>query len=344
MHTALTPDHKKVYVTMGGNDELTMRLVVIGLTWRNRVPSARVVKTLDMVPAGKRGNEANGASCHPGGPGIRQEGHGTQITRDGRYLTMSELQNDRVRVLDTRTDTFVGEASEHPSLFAPHGLYPNPEATIAAAPQYWFDYAGVSLWRMDEVTGALSYHSTITLAQGGLRGAYLHTARWLDDHRFFACATQERQQGDGRSTQAVWLVDVRTKESVPVLGEEDLLEGVSDTVIANGKLYVAEGNVAQLLAGEPAPGHLSVWDIKDPQKPRFHKRLSAGKGLPQGFANAHGLAESADGGTVFLESFSSNYLVHIDTSDDTVKRVFQGADGLDFSHGLYMVPPRVGER
>ena len=332
MHTALTPDNRKVYVTMGGNRTLPLRMVVIDLTWRDRIPSPRVIKSLEMVPSGTPGNEANGASCHPGMPGIRQEGHGMRITADGRFLTVSELQNDRVHILDTATDRFVGPPMVHRDLVAPHGLYPNPAGTLAAAPQYWFDQNGVSVWNIEPENGALSYHSTVRLEHEELRGAYLHTVRWLDDQRFFTNATQERHQGDGSSEQAVWLVDLEQGTTRAVLDADDILEGVSDVELANGKLYVAEGNVAQLLAGEQAPGYLSVWSLEDPSAPTFLRRLSAGEGLPETFSNAHGLAASADGRHLFVESFSSNFLIEVDTNDDSVARVFSGADKLNGTH------------
>lgn len=338
MHTSVTADHRKVYVTMGGNTELTLRLAVIELRWKDGVPTPRIDKVIEMLAAGTPGNEANGAACHPGGPGIRQEGHGTRITRDGRFLTLSELQNDRVRILDTRTDRFVGPPSSHASLFAPHGLYPNPSANRAAAPQYWFDHNQVSLWRIHPDTGALSYDSTIDLVDGDLEGSYLHTVRWLDDYRFYTNATQEKDQGNGKSRQSVWLVDVRDGSTRAVLGEEQLLEGVSDTVLAAGKMYVAEGNVAQFLDGEETPGYLSIWDLKDPTRPTLIKRLSAGTGLPETFSNAHGLAESRDGSVVYVESFSSNFLIGIDTKTDEVRRIYTTDDGLDATHGLYMTP------
>ena len=338
MHTALMPDMKKVYVTIGGNEELTLRVVVIEIDWKDRIPSPRVVKTLELVDAGTPGNPANGAACHPGGPGIRQEGHGTRITLNGRYLTLSELQNDRLRILNTETDTFIGEPTTHDDLFAPHGLYPNPAGTLAATTQYWFDHNIISLWNIDPETGALSHSASIPLQDGELRGSYQHTVRWLDDARFYTSATQERDQGDGLSEQSVWLVDTTSGAATAVLTATEILEGVSDLALAKDKLYVAEGNVAQFLAGEETPGHVSVWSIADPIKPVLVKRFSAGDGFPEVFSNAHSLASSADGSKVFAESFSSNYLIEIDTSDDSVTRVFDQDSGLDTTHGIYMQP------
>ena len=59
-------------------------------------------------------------------------------------------------------------------------------------------------------------------------------------------STREVKKG----CQAVWLIDLTDGSTKAVLGKGQLLEGVSDTVLAAGKMYVAEGNVAQLLAGE----------------------------------------------------------------------------------------------
>ena len=133
-------------------------------------------------------------------------------------------------------------------------------------------------------------------------------------------------------------MDTEARTSTAVLKADAILEGVSDLAIAGGKLYVAEGNVAQFLAGEETPGHVSVWDLADPQAPRFVKRLSAGEGFPEDFSNAHSLGATADGGAVFVESFSTNYLIEVETRGDTVTRTFGSADGLDTPHGIYLLP------
>ena len=65
MHTTLSKDRKKVYVTMGGNDALSLRIAVIDLHWKDGVPSPEIVKVLEMVDAGVPGNPANGAACRP---------------------------------------------------------------------------------------------------------------------------------------------------------------------------------------------------------------------------------------------------------------------------------------
>ena len=72
--------------------------------------------------------------------------------------------------------------------------------------------------------------------------------------------------------------------------------------------------------------------------PSFVKRLSAGEGFPEDFSNAHSLGATADGSTVFVESFSTNYLIQLEAEGDTVVRVFGSAEGLDTPHGIYVQP------
>lgn len=338
MHTALTADRQRVFCTMGGNKELDLRLVTIDLHWQGGKAHPEVVDTRSVVPAGTRGNESNGASCHPGEPGIRQEGHGSRITEDGRFLTFTEMQNDRVRVFDIEQDAFVGEAQAHPTLYAPHGLYPNPSGTFAATPQYWFDHHTVGIWQLDSLTGSPSFAFTIHMADSSHTGAYQHTIRWLDDTRFYVTVTQEAEQGDGSSRQGIWMGNLGTRLAESVLDDNDILEGVSDCGIAGNKLYVAEGNVAKFLDGQPTPGHLSIWDITTPTSPRFVKRFSAGDGFPADFSNAHSIGVPVDGSSVFVESFSSHYLIQINPVSDTVIRVIGKEDGLDTPHGIYVQP------
>lgn len=338
MHTALSNDRETVFCTLGGNKDLDLRLVTIDLHWQNGQPHPEVIGSQALVAAGTRGNESNGASCHPGEPGIRQEGHGSRITEDGRFLLFSEMQNDRIRVYDIATGEFTGSPISHPTLYAPHGLYPNPSGTFAATPQYWFDHHTVGIWALDSLTGAPSFAFAIQMADSNGTGAYQHTVRWLDDVRFFVTVTQEAEQGDGSSHQGIWMGDLTTRSGQPILGEGDILEGVSDCGIAGSKLYVAEGNVAKFLAGKPTPGHLSIWDITLPTSPKLIRRFSAGDGFPSDFSNAHSIGIPVDGSSVFVESFSSHYLIQVDPAADTIVRTFGREDGLDTPHGIYVQP------
>ena len=336
MHSAVQENGKKVYITMGGNQKLPTRIAVITLNWLNGKPLPSLSKTIELLPAGTLGNEANGASCHPGEPGIRQEGHGPQITKDGQYLLFSELQNNQVVAINTTTDTISSSTPSSETTFAPHGLYPNPSGTRAVSPHYWLDENKVSIWKINQTNGELSFEENIELKRKDFEGSYLHTARWLDDDKFITNATQDPEQGNHKSQRSVWLVDTQSKQSTPILNGDDLLEGASDAIIANNKLYVAEGNIAKFLSGQDAPSNLSIWNLSNPLRPTFVKRLSPGTGLPDNFSNAHSLAKTKDDKQIYLESFSSNYLIKINTKSDEVVATFDAENGLIATHGIYI--------
>ena len=164
--------------------------------------------------------------------------------------------------------------------------------------------------------------------------------RWLDDNSFFANATQERNQGNGKSEQSVWFVKVDEHQVFPILREDQILEGVSDLAILNNKLFAAEGNVAKFLAGEETPGHVSVWDIQNPTEPKLLKRFSAGMGLPSDFSNAHSLGTVLKGNSVYVESFSTDYLIKINSEKLEVEKIYGSEDGLDVPHGIYVTDER----
>lgn len=231
----------------------------------------------------------------------------------------------------------MGEPITNAVLKTPHGIYVNKNGTRAASVQYQFNAFEVGIWKIGS-DGLPTYEKSITLQDGNVKGAYTHTAWWLDNDRFFTQATQEDSQGDGSAEQSVWLVNAATGSAKAVIKAASAgdptsgaLEGVSDTVVVGTKLYVAEGNVEKTAP----PGHLSIWDITNPESPKFLKRLSAGDGLPSDFLDSHELDLTPDKKFVILESFRTSHSIKVDTATDTVAKVFSKADGLDLSHGLH---------
>jgi len=329
MHTALHPNKQRVYISMGGTNELPLRLLAIDLNWSNGKPTPVIKDSFSLVPKGNLN-----------GTGEKQEAHGLRLTKNGGLLLFSELNNSRVRVFNTHTNTFVGKPTSHETIKTPHGVWPNPNETLAAIPQYEFDGNKMSIWNLD-TDGHLSFNKSISLLQGDKGGAYTHTVVWLDNFRFYTSATQEKHQGTiGLSEQSVWMVDVRTDQATMVIAAANthspttgLLEGVSDIVVANKKLYACEGNVEE----KDSLGFISVWDISDTQiKPTFLKRFSAGHGLPSSFKNCHGLVVTKNENWVIAQSFATNHMIRINARQDLVEKIWDGLYGLDMPHGHYV--------
>ena len=339
MHAVLSPDKRFVYITVGGNKDLPLRLVTVAVDWSGSAPKVAVTRTTEVLQANTLGPQSpSGNLCGSAGmtqvDRALQEGHGPTLSPDGRWLYFSELNNNRLRVFNTQTGEFVGAPLSHPTLKTPHGVYPNPSLTRAVSTQYQLQGNQVSVWKLDPKTGAMQFDRAITLAdeKEKARCAFTHTAVWLDDRQFYAGCTQESDQGVPEAAQrSVWLVDADQGTAQVVLRAAQLLEGVSDTIVVQDKLYVAEGNVAK--DGVP-PGHVSIWSIRDRAKPTFIKRLSANKGLPSSFGDAHELAMTPDGRYVFAQSYRSGHLAKIDAKNDEVAKVWGAAEGMPMPHGL----------
>ena len=83
---------------------------------------------------------------------------------------------------------------------------------------------------------------------------------------------------------------------------------------------------------------MCIRDSTSPESPTLIRRLSAGSGFPDDFANAHSIGIPLDGSSVFVESFSSHYLIQVDPTTNEVVRTYGKADGLDTPHGIYVQP------
>ena len=330
-HGALHPNRRWVYVTMGGSAALALRLLVIDLGWEGGVPMPTITKSVEILASG---NDT-------------QQGHGTRMTEDGHFLLFSELNNNKLRVFDTWTNDFIpGGSYSHASLKTPHGAWPNASSTIAVAPQYEYGTStpgaggdAVSVWTMLPGSGALTFSKTITLTDGGVKGAFPHTVAWLNDNEFYTSATHDTSEAPASTfEQSVFLVNVSAGTATAVLHKWDgsdessgVKEGVSDVVIANGNLYVCEGNVNN----PTGAGYVSVWRIAGNGSLTFVNRLGANTGLPASFKQCHGLMRSRDGRWVFAQSFISKHVVKISSMTNWPAKIWDAGDGLSLPHGFY---------
>ena len=83
-------------------------------------------------------------------------------------------------------------------------------------------------------------------------------------------------------------------------------------------------------------GNVSIWDISDPNSPKFIKRLQAGKELPADFKMTHEIYASMDGRHVYAQSWASGHLVKIDGTTDEVIDVASKDVGWHMPHGNFV--------
>jgi hypothetical protein len=83
-------------------------------------------------------------------------------------------------------------------------------------------------------------------------------------------------------------------------------------------------------------GFVAVFDFSDRERPKFIKRLRPGRELPADFNVAHSLSRSMDEKNVVVESYTSGYVLEIDTSTLAVSEIVSRKEGFKMPHGAWI--------
>ena len=341
MHTAIAPDKKSFYVTMGGNESLPLRLVTFDLDWDKGQPSLSVAAEEELVPA----NTETVFGWGSDEPSKIQEAHGLNIDPSQKYLMWSNLNSHSVEVFNLANKQ-LGKPIKDDTVYTPHGLFANPSSTLAVTPNYAYGNQTATIWDLKD--GEPSFRKTVKMSDSGIEGAWPHMAEWIDDDRFLLPSGHETIDNPADNYEAgLWLCDVSEDNCRNLIGETNLkhpqdgvIKGVSDLVWKKTddgiRVYVGEGNFLQKDAGgNPVKGYISVWDF-DPnsdEPAQFVKRFSPGfNGLPVAYRDTHGMCRQGD--RAYTMSFASNYLIELDLDSDTISNVYDRDDGLILPHGV----------
>lgn len=342
MHVAITPDRQQIFFTMGGNEELPLRLETFNINWQDGQPSLNQVSDKALIPA----NTENVFGWGSDEPSAMQEGHGLNIDPTGKYAMWSNLNNHTVQTLRLADNELLTDPIADETVYTPHGLFSNPSGTMAVTPNYAYGNQTATVWTLEE--GIPSFASTVKMENDQVKGAWPHMAEWINDEQFLLPAGHETIDAPINTYQAgLWLCSVNedtcqslmneTTEDAPEAG---VIKGVSDLVWKSNedgtiRVYVGEGNFLQQdIKGGPVPGYISIWNV-DPvsgQPAQFVKRLSAGDGLPEDFRDVHGMCRTSTHG--YIMSFASNYMLELDLDKDEISNIYNREDDLIVPHGV----------
>jgi hypothetical protein len=273
--------------------------------------------------------------------------HGPSFRPDSPYSYATIWTDNRIIAIDTRVNEFTpmspfsfGDLSAQM-----HGLSFNSTGTLALGTGYYYDETSIDLYGfLPGSAEPIPLHS-FELRKGQMLGAFTHYTVWLNE-RYAYTVTQQfartslTSHNRDISSPGIWLLDIQTLNAKRVVGTADgpddagVFRSGSDVNIANGKLYIAEEDTLDGTFGDD--GYVSIFDLAQPRKPRFIKRLKPGDGLPSDFVVAHGLTTTPDERFVFVASYASNYILKIDTQTDTVSAVWGADEGLAAPHGGFI--------
>lgn len=342
MHVAIAPSRERIYVTMGGNADLPLRLDTFDVTWQAGEPTVVVESQRELVAAGTENVFGWGSDD----PSLMQEGHGLNIDPDGNYAMWSNLNNHSVQVLRLADNKIITDPIYDESVYTPHGLFPNPSGTMAVTPNYAYGNQTATLWTLED--GIPSFSKTVEMNSDEIHGAWPHMAEWINDEQFLLASGHETIDPPINTYEAgLWLCNTTDEQCQSLIDETTLdtpeagvLKGVSDVVWkSNGdkiRMYVGEGNFLQKDPhGGPVAGYISIWDF-DPnsgQPAQYIDRLSAGeKGMPEAFRDVHGMCRTSD--HAYTMSFASDFLIEMDLDTDEISNVYDREDGLIVPHGV----------
>jgi len=356
-HAWVTPDGKTIYMSIDAMDPSPAGIVVFdvnGIDWDEGTADLTINKTLEISPPGETSRFPELEQVNPEQPiahwtqpAITQI-HGPSFRPRSPYSYATVWTDDRIVAFNYKTNQFTwpgptfsyGEFSRHT-----HGIVFNSRGNLALGTGYYYDQTSIDVYFFIRGLSIPIPVYSFDLRQGRERGAFTHYTVWLNNRYAYTASMQFAKTSlSGRrqriGTPAVWLLDLWTGRATRVIDtavtadDPGIFRSPSDQVIANGKLYVAEEDT---LDGSYADdGYVSVFDLRNPRKPRFLKRLKPGEDLPDDFAVAHGLTVTPDQKSVYVASYISSYVAKIDTATDTVTKVWGPDDGLSAPHGGFV--------
>ena len=360
-HTWITPDERTVFVATDAIPPFNASIVVLDLgevDWDAGTADVRIRQIVPLDVAGTPSDMPNLAQTDPSQPimpwtrPLYTQTHGPTFLPRSKFTYVTHYTDDRVRGFKIRSDGTLEQRvrySRRKLTRQTHGVNFNDKGTVGLGVGYDYDIGEVRVYRANRHSGEVEVTHTIKLGTDREYGAFAHYAAWIDDRFAYVGAMQagptSRTPQDAKIVgPSVWLVDTEQDTATCVIGPTKTVDGrgmfrsPSDLAVAKDKLYVAEED-SWTPTNEHVPygkdGFISVWDVSNPSKPRFLKRMRPGAELPADFRNAHTATATHDEEAVFVSSFVSDHLIKIDTHTDKVAKVYSAADGLMMFHGEF---------
>jgi hypothetical protein len=363
LHTVITADGKKAYLSVMSSEKdpaTFLALRINKLDWKAGTADVKITKVLRAAEPTEAPSFLIPTQTDPNQPVTDlwkvtrlqgQQLHGPSLHPNGKFIYFTQWTDNKIRVIDVDKDEL---AAVDPIQYGTrtrqiHGVFFNPSGDLAMATGYYYDMNEVTLYKVNKETGNLTIDKVVPLTiseKDKEYAAFTHFVWWLDD-RFAVTGTQ--QTGNTSLTPtgwkvvgpSVWLIDAVEGKGKMIIGPAEsvddpsgIYKAASDVVVVGKKLYVGEEDSMDETVDQ---GNVSIWDISDPNSPKFIKRLVAGKELPEDFKMTHEIYASLDGRHVYAQSWASGHLVKLDGTTDEVVGVVTSKDaGWHMPHGNFI--------
>ncbi len=355
-HTLISADGKFLYVTTDSSDTHSADIVVIKVKsydWESGVADLKIKDILTAEEAGTASTYNVPTQVTEGQPIATwtqppmTQLHGPTILPFSDYVYFTQWTDNKVRVVDTSTNTF----ADSDSLVIPgvteqtHGIYFNDSGTLGLSTGYYYDDPDLDLFEADKETGELTLLKSIRLGDENSYAAFTHFNTWLDDRYVLAASMQFDRtsltpEGVDIIPPSVWIVDAWEGTAEKILDMTTELDGngvlrsASDLNVGAGKLIVAEEDSLDGTYGDD--GFISLFDLSDRSNPTLIKRFTPGVELPSDYYVSHSISVSKDERFAYVASYASDYIVKIDLGLNEIVKTYGPEDGLTMPHGGYI--------
>ncbi len=357
LHSLVTPDASKVYLTLMSSDTDPLSIVAISLSdinWQKNTVSAKITNVMIIEESGAKPSMLIPEETDPRQPVVasmwipgNHQLHGPTILPNADYAYTTQWTDNKIRVIDTATDKLASVDPIQDGTFTRqvHGIFPNSIGTVGLGTGYYFDMNYLTVYDINQRTGDLALTGMIPLTideDEKTYGAFTHFVSWIDD-RYAITGTQQLGPTSLTPTgfdvvgPAIFLLDTETLTSKMIIGppaSDGIIQPASDIAVVGNKLYVAEEDTMDNAVDED--GYLSIWDITNVNSPKLIKRLGPGNGLPDNFGVGHGLYVTPDERFVYLQDWESAHLIKLDANTDRILKIFDSSDGFDMPHGGFI--------
>lgn len=358
-HTFLSPDGSKVYVTYIASATEPSGVAVIAIRsidWPTHTAIVEVVKNLELDKAGTKSQYPAVHQISESqyiNPKVEDDWsrpmysqiHAPTYLPHSNFLYFTMWTDDRILAIDMSKDTWVPPQKFNQFSQQLHGVFFNTEGTVGLGASYYYDMSNIPKFTVNKNTGALKFVSIMHLGSNHTYAPFIHNVFWVDNRYALAGsmqfgATSRTALGNTIIGPSLWLIDTKLNTTKEILGTakgvdySGVLRSASWVNVVGSKLFVAEEDSIDSSYGDD--GFVSVFDVKDIEHPVFLKRLAPGKELPVKFNIAHSLIASNSGRYVILESYSSGYIIRIDTETYEAVVLASPEEGFHMPHGAWI--------
>ncbi|WP_155799146.1 hypothetical protein [Sorangium cellulosum] len=350
LHAYITEGGHKVYVGFNGDASSPTGLAVIRVNdifWHEHAADVELVKKLILddpahpheFPAVTQVDPRQPFQPWTAQPFTQLHGPAELFSKHRLFWTV--LTDDRVVTVNTSNDTLLPTQEFGDASRALHGISFNAAETRGLGAGYFYDRGYLPVFSV-QADGTLASDGEIWLGTPKSHAAFVHNVEWQTNRYAFVGTMQfARTSLTPSSTEilgpSVWYVDTKVRIAKRIIKPTTDVNGAgifrsaSWVEVVGDKLFVGEEDSLDDSFGDD--GYVSVFDVKDPWRPRFIKRLKPGVELPADFAVGHALAPTPDGKSVILESYPSGYVLRIGTESLLVEHVIHHDTMHSMPHG-----------